>query len=309
MMSTVVGVVWNPTKVELAELQSARSEAHPDDEVLWWETSEDDPGRSMSEEAVKAGCTLVYAAGGDGTVRAVAEALVGTEAALGIIPRGTGNLLARNLDVPLGDVQAAVSHAAASEGREIDMGQVRIIEGDDTGEHGFLVMVGFGLDAQMLAATDDELKAKAGWLAYVQALGQAATATELVEAHVALDDEETQTVSVHTLLVGNCGMIQRGITLLPDATPDDGLLDVLVVSADSVLGWLDTAKSMLWDNGLKRLLGANDSAVSTDSTSHASVKRMRMELEKAQAFEIDGEEVGDVRVFEVSVLPAALRVR
>jgi len=309
MTSTKIGVIWNPTKVDESELRAAISSAHPDDVVLWWQTAEDDPGYSMGKDALQAGCTLIYTAGGDGTVRAVADALAGTEASLGIIPCGTGNLLARNLEIPLGDVRAAIDHALASDGRTIDIGQVRILEGDTPGDHGFLVMVGFGLDAQMLSATDEDLKAKAGWLAYVQALRQAAAATELVEAQIALDDEESQSVPVHTLLIGNCGTIQGGIALLPDAVPDDGLLDILVVSAEGVLGWLDTAKSMLWDNGLKRLLGANDSAVSTDFTSHAAVKSVRIELAEAQEFEIDGEEVGAVRVLEVSLLPAALRVR
>ncbi|GAA2918262.1 diacylglycerol kinase family enzyme [Microbacterium keratanolyticum] len=306
---TTMGVIWNPTKVDEAELRTAIESVHAGEDVRWWETTEQDPGRGMAEEAVRVGCAVVYAAGGDGTVRAVAEALVDTDVALAIIPRGTGNLLARNLGVPLGDVRAAVEHAAAAEGHTIDVGEVRIIEGDDEGVHGFLVMVGLGLDAQMLAATDDDLKAKAGWLAYVQALGQAAAATELVGAQIALDDEESQDISVHTLLIGNCGMIQGGITLLPDAVPDDGLIDVLVISAEGVRGWLDTAKSLLWDNGLKRMLGGADEAVSTEFTSHASVTRVRVELDEPQQFEIDGEEVGAVRVFEVGVRAASLLVR
>lgn len=304
-----MGVIWNPTKVDEDELRAAIESVHAGDDVHWWETTEDDPGLGMAEEALKAGCTVVYAAGGDGTVRAVAEALIDTDAALAIIPQGTGNLLARNLGVPLGGVRAAVEHAAESTGRVIDMGEVHIVEGDVEGVHGFLVMVGFGIDAQMLAATDDDLKEKAGWLAYVQALGQAAAATELVGAQIALDDDEPENMPVHTLLIGNCGMIQGGITLLPDAVPDDGLIDVLVISAEGVRGWLDTAKSMLWDNGLKRMLGGADEAVSTEFTSHASVTRVRVELDEPQHFEIDGEEVGSVRVFDVGVRAGALRVR
>lgn len=309
-MTEQIGIVWNPTKVDEADLRSAVHTVLGDDvEIRWWETSRDDPGRAMAAAAVEAGCGLVIAVGGDGTVRAVAESVAGTEAALGIVPRGTGNLLARNLDVPLGDITAALERIRSAEERGIDLGWVRIGEDQDAEEHAFAVMIGFGIDAQMLAETDDELKAKAGWLAYVHALGRAAAATELVDAEIALDDEEAETKRVHTMLIGNCGTIQGGITLLPDARIDDGRLDVLLVSADGVSGWMDTARSVLWDNGLRRLLGGAGEAVSTESATHASAAGIRVVLRQPQPFEIDGEEAGEVSAFTVRVQAGAVRVR
>ncbi|UWF78542.1 diacylglycerol/lipid kinase family protein [Microbacterium neungamense] len=300
-------VIWNPSKVDEDELRTAVDAALGED-VLWLETSEEDPGRGMAEQAIAEGRDLLIAVGGDGTVRAVAEAVAGTEAALGIVPRGTGNLLARNLGIPLGDIPAALARISAGEERPLDLGWVTL--GEDAEEQAFAVMIGFGLDAQMLAETDDDLKAKAGWLAYVQALGRAAAATELVGAQIALDDEEPEATSIHTMLIGNCGTIQGGITLLPDAKPDDGRLDVLLVSADDVAGWIDTARSVLWDNGLKRLLqrSVDVSAVSTDSATHASAERIRVKLLEPQPFEIDGEEAGEVSEFSVRVQKGALRV-
>ncbi|HWV49663.1 MAG TPA: diacylglycerol kinase family protein [Microbacterium sp.] len=303
-MNNTIGVVWNPSKVEEGELRSA-VEAVLGDQVQWWETSVDDPGRGMAEKALAAGCDTVLAVGGDGTVRAVAEALSGSDAALGIVPRGTGNLLARNLDVPLDDIPAALERIAQGESRRIDLGWVEI----DGVEKAFAVMVGFGVDAQMLVETDDDLKDRAGWLAYVEAMGRALAGTEMTGITLTIDDDEAQEVRGHTLLIGNCGMLQGGIRLLPDAVLDDGRLDLLLVSADGALQWMDTVRSVVWDNGIRRMFDREAVAVSTDSTSHVTAERIRVRLEKPLIFEIDGEEIGEVTEFAVRVEPAALTVR
>jgi len=305
---TTIGVVRNPVKLESEEeVRSAVQEHLPEAEVRFFLTTEEDPGRAMAQDAVDAGCEIVFAAGGDGTVRAVAEILAGSDVALGILPHGTGNLLARNLGVPLDGVASAVAHALSAEPRRIDVGTIEVTEGDAVGEHVFVVMAGLGLDARMLEETDDELKAKAGWLAYVKALGAAAAGTELVPVELALDDEPADRARIHTLMIGNCGTIQGGITLLPDAVPDDGQLDLLLVSADGVADWFETVRTVIWDNGLRRLMGGE--TTSTDVVRHASARRIAVELGSAQPFQIDGEERGAVRAFTAGIRPGALLVR
>ncbi|WP_024356588.1 diacylglycerol/lipid kinase family protein [Leucobacter chironomi] len=332
-MSEQVGIVWNPSKVEGEKLRDACERAlasafgSPEDrpECLWFETTEEDPGQGAASAALDAGCSLVIAAGGDGTVRAVAERLgeSGSPAAeLGVVPLGTGNLLARNLGVPLGNPRAAFVRALTGTGSPLDLGEVRVtrVAGDgaphsddaaaaEPERHGFVVMVGFGIDAQMIVETDDELKAKTGWLAYVESLGRATTGAEVVELSLQLDDEQPLVESAHTVLVANCGSIQGGITLLPDAVPDDGELDLLVLRADNAGAWLDTMKNMVWDNGLKRLIRGGGTAESSGSTAHLRARTVRVELPQALAFEVDGDDVGEVSSFEVRILPAALRVR
>jgi YegS/Rv2252/BmrU family lipid kinase len=303
MTATKTGIIWNPSKIDADVLHSAVADALGDD-VQWWETSVEDPGLGVAREAIDAGCTTVIAVGGDGTVRAVAEALAGSDAALGIVPQGTGNLLARNLEVPLDDIPAALARISAGETRQIDLGWVNT-GGED---QAFMVMVGFGVDAQMLVETDDDLKDRAGWLAYVEAMGRAMAGTEMTGISIALDAGEAQSVRGHTLLIGNCGLLQGGIRLLPDAKVDDGLLDLLLVSADGALQWLDTVRSVVWDNGIRRLLTREETAVSTDSTRHLTAERIKVELEQPLAFEVDGEEVGEVSSFEVRVDAGAVRV-
>lgn len=303
MTATKTGIIWNPSKSDEDVLRSAVADALGED-VQWWSTSVEDPGLGVAREAIAAGCKTVIAVGGDGTVRAVAEALAGSDAALGIVPQGTGNLLARNLDVPLDDIPAALARISAGEIRQIDLGWVNT-GGED---QAFLVMVGFGVDAQMLVETDDDLKDRAGWLAYVEAMGRAMAGTEMTGISIALDGGEAQEVRGHTLLIGNCGMVQGGIRLLPDAKLDDGLLDLLLVSADGALQWLDTVRSVVWDNGIRRLLTREETAVSTESTRHLTAQRIRVDLEQPLVFEVDGEEVGEVSSFEVRVEAGAVRV-
>ncbi|HWS58094.1 MAG TPA: diacylglycerol kinase family protein, partial [Actinotalea sp.] len=103
----LVAFVANPTKPGVAELRDAAVRACAErylPEPMWLETTEQDSGVGQTRRAVADGARVVVAVGGDGTVRAVAEGLIGTSASMGLIPQGTGNLLARNLDLPLGDL-------------------------------------------------------------------------------------------------------------------------------------------------------------------------------------------------------------
>lgn len=306
MSVSSIGIVWNPSKIDGDEVRAAVDEVFgADAPVRWWETSVDDSGRGMAEEAIAEGCEVVVAVGGDGTVRAVAEALAGTEVALGIVPQGTGNLLARNLGVPLTGMAAALERVRDATPQHIDLGWVEL----DGETRAFAVMVGFGIDAQMLVETDDDLKDRAGWLAYVEAMGRALAGTEMTDITVTVDDGDPEEVRGHTMLIGNCGMLQGGLRLLPDAQLDDGLLDILLISSEGALQWMNTLRSVVWDNGIRRLLTRVDEAVSTDSAQHLAVEKISVRLAQPLVFEIDGEEMGEVTEFSVWIQSGALTVR
>ncbi|PRI11264.1 diacylglycerol/lipid kinase family protein [Leucobacter massiliensis] len=320
-MSGTIGIVWNPSKVGEEELRADVAEAversvsagDAPPECLWFPTTVEDPGMGQTAEAIAQGCGVVVAAGGDGTVRVVAEALGSTgvpAAELGILPLGTGNLLARNLGVPVGDTRAAFARVLAGASAPLDLGVVDLRTADGREErHGFVVMAGFGIDAQMIVETDDELKARTGWLAYVESLGRAAVGAEVVEFALRLDDAEPLAERAHTVLIANCGSLMGGITLLPDAAPDDGQLDLLVLRADDPAAWLGTMKNVMWDNGLKRLITGAEQAQSSGSTAYLRAGRVRVALPAPLVFELDGDEVGAVVEIDARILPGALRVR
>ncbi|MGO1929266.1 MAG: diacylglycerol/lipid kinase family protein [Microbacterium gubbeenense] len=304
--TTHIGIVFNPSKGERDDLERSIADATglP---VTWHETSVDDPGVGATREALAAGADLVIAAGGDGTVRAVCEHLADSEAQadLGIVPLGTGNLLARNLGVPLNSIRGAVERAISGQPRVIDAAWA------DTDElrYAFVVMAGFGIDAHMITETDDDLKSRAGWLAYVESLGRALSASEVIEVTVATDDAEAEQHSVHTLIVGNCGTLQGGITLLPDADPSDGELDLIVLDATDASGWADTLKNVVWDNGIGRVFRKDQSAASSDSVTHRRLTSIDIVLAEPRVFEVDGDDVGEVTRVRISVQPDAIRVR
>lgn len=313
-MTARVGIIWNPSKTTRQDLESGLDEATASaaaPEVHWFETSKDDAGQGAAARAIEAGADVLVVAGGDGTVRAVVEHLAGTDGGveLGIVPLGTGNLLARNLGVPLDDVPAALTRALTGEAQAIDVGWLEIDVGGATECHAFAVMAGFGLDAHMITETDDDLKDKVGWLAYVESMGRALTASDTLEVRITADDQPLNQSSVHTLLVGNCGTLQGGFDLLPDADPGDGELDLLVLSANDAAGWADTLRNMVWDNGIKRLATGGDAAESSESATHLRLRGLRVELLEPRVFEIDGEDLGETTRVEIAVQPGALRVR
>lgn len=315
MSAARVGIIWNPSKTTKPDLESAlgraMTSAAPETEVLWFETSVDDAGQGAAARAIEAGAGALIVAGGDGTVRAVAERLAETDGdvELGIVPLGTGNLLARNLKVPLTSVTAAFKRALTGEARTIDLGWLEIELDGETRRHAFAVMAGFGLDAHMITETDDALKDRVGWLAYVESLGRALSASNTLEVRITADDRPQRRESVHTLLVGNCGTLQGGINLLPDADPGDGELDLLVLSAVDAAGWADTLRNMVWDNGIKRLAGGGGGAESSESTTHLRLRTLQIELTEPRVFEIDGEDLGETTRVGITIQEGALRVR
>ncbi|MFT3945265.1 MAG: diacylglycerol kinase family protein [Ancrocorticia sp.] len=316
MAATHVGIVWNPSKTEKETLETAWQDATAElaeaPEISWFETKEDDPGRGPAKDALDAGVDVVVAAGGDGTVRAVAEYLAEVEADvdLGIVPLGTGNLLARNLEVPLGDPAAALTRVLEGTATLIDVGWAEVTVGSGTEKHAFVVMAGFGIDAHMITETNDDLKAKAGWLAYVESLGRALSASEVINIRLGLDGGDPEGQDVHTFIVGNCGTLQGGLTLLPDADPSDGELDLIVLGSEGIAGWTDTLKNMVWDNGLKRFLGgAGDGAQDSESVAHRRLTSAVVELSEPRIFEVDGDDLDETTRVEISVQPAGVRIR
>ncbi len=209
-------------------------------QVTWWETTVEDTGYQMAHEAAVSGAALVIAIGGDGTIRAVCEELAGTGVPVGIVPAGTGNLLARNLSIPL-YLRAAVDVALHGQDRAVDM--VRVT-GDEMEDATFLVMAGMGFDAAIMEGVNEGFKKKVGWLAYVWSALKALM-FPVIRVEVSVDGGPFTRHRARTLVIGNVGHLQAGMPLIPDAVIDDGLLDVVLLYPRRFLSWLPLAARVL----------------------------------------------------------------
>ena len=272
----------------------------------WWHTTADDPGPGQTIQAREAGCDLVLALGGDGTVRLVAEQLLGTGIALGLLPAGTGNLLARNLRIPPTDLGQAVQVALGAGTRTIDAARAEIdLSGEDHEpvRQTFLVMAGLGFDADVMAAVSSELKQKVGWLAYV-VTGARNLRGRRTRVTLRLDDGEPTLMQVRSVIVGNCGELTGGVVLLPEALIDDGWLDVVVVSPRGLVGWAAVAGRVLAQRG-----GTGISGIRRPVVEHFRCRSVEVRAERPLQVQLDGDAVGPARVLRAAVEPGALLVK
>ncbi|PXA70399.1 diacylglycerol/lipid kinase family protein [Cryobacterium arcticum] len=312
-------VVYNPIKTDVAKLRASvtsAAEAAGWAESLWYETSIEDPGQRATRRALRHDVDLVLAAGGDGTVRAVAEALRGGEVALGVLPVGTGNLLARNLQLPLSSLDDAIEIAFTGDSRAIDLGVASVTFADDSIEdHVFLVMAGLGLDAQMIAATRPDLKKQVGWLAYVDAGMRAIPKAEPFRIRYNLGTRSEHAATVSTILIANCGLLPGNIQFLPDAIIDDGILDIAVLQPKGVVGWLKIWRRVTWQNGVLRRSAVGRRIIElTEADDERTMTTLvgsdiRIVADKPQEFELDGDEFGLVRSVFLRADRRALLVR
>lgn len=313
-------MIFNPTKQGVETLRAAIAAAEERQHFapsLWIETAADDPGKGMAREALEAGVDLVIAAGGDGTVRSVAAALRGTGVPLGLVPIGTGNLFARNLEIPVSDQADAVVLAFAGLDRAVDVIVADITRPDGSDEtHVSLVMSGIGIDAAMISNTNPDLKKRVGWLAYVDAGLRALPASKPYRVVHRLDVGRHHRSKVSSILIANLGYLPGNIELIPDAEIDDGKLDVVVLAPRNLFGWLLIWRKVTWENRVLRKSALGRQFLDlTGGNRRSEIVYLRgrvvdLEIEgDAEEFEIDGDEFGLVTAARFTVDPAALIVR
>lgn len=297
-MTRRLAVVLNPSKVLDAGAfktmvdRQAREAGWNTPE--WHETTIEDTGRSMAEAAAINGAELVLVCGGDGTVRTVCAELAGTGIPVGVVPAGTGNLLARNLGIPL-YLEEAVDVALNGQDRAIDMVAV---DGDGIGddEH-FMVMGGMGFDAAIMEGATEEIKARIGWLAYFVA-GFRQLRYPAIRVEVSVDGEPFTKHRVRTVVIGNVGYLTAGIPLLPDATIDDGVLDVVLVSPRRFLSWLPLVWRVMSKN--KRIDDSLDR-----KTGRSVVLRAGHDVPR----QLDGDPIGAGREMRAACIHGKLLIR
>jgi diacylglycerol kinase family enzyme len=287
-------VIVNPTKVADMEEErravSAYLAAAGWHQPWWLETRLDELGHGHARAAADGGADVVFACGGDGTIMSVLSGLAGTGVPLAILPAGTGNLLARNLQLPP-DRDACLRIGLNGVDRKIDVGRV-----DET--HRFAVMAGMGLDAAMIMDAPERLKKRIGWPAYAVS-GAKHIFDRRAHVTITVDDQEPVELRARGIVIGNVGKLQAGMVLMPDATPDDGILDVAVLVPKTFRHWL-----MLSLHVLRRRPGGRGSRIK-----HFRGRRIHIECDRVWPREIDGDLLEPSKEMTIVVEPKALIVR
>jgi diacylglycerol kinase family enzyme len=247
----------------------------------------------MTEQAVREGVDLVLGAGGDGTIRAICSGLAGSGVPFGLIPAGTGNLLARNIGIPL-DEAAALDVAFDGLDKPVDLVALSV---DGGPEDHFAVMAGIGIDAVIMEGTDPVLKRTVGNAAYFLSAAKHAGHPAL-QATIRVDDGPTLTRKAHVIVIGNVGFLQGKIQLIPGARADDGRLDLLVASPRRVRDWVRLTTQVLTrqqrtDSQLDRLTG----------------RRVTIKVDGRDHYQMDGDTVGECSTMTAEIRPGALRLR
>ncbi len=260
--------------------------AHGVDEPFWAEVPKSRKAPDQVRRAIAGGADLVFAWGGDGMVQRCVDVLAGTDASLAIVPAGTANLFASSLAIPR-DIEQAVRIGLHGERRRLDVGRFN-------GER-FAVMAGAGFDAAMIRDAGG-LKDRLGRAAYVWS-GSKNLGGEGFEAKIKVDGVSWYDGRASCVLVGNIGELFGGVEVFPDALPDDGELELGVVTAQSVAQWARTIA--------RTAVGDAQRSPFVRTTKARSVKA---KLDRKVLYELDGGDRSRVKSFKARVEPASLSV-
>ncbi|MDR2566434.1 MAG: hypothetical protein LBC97_10355 [Bifidobacteriaceae bacterium] len=306
-----VAIVANPSKNGYADFKAAAYAMCEElglGEPLWLETTIESPGTAQAAAAAREpGVRTVVAAGGDGTVRAVAQGLAGTAVPMGIVPLGTANLLARNLKLPLISSREALEVALTGLRRQIDVGRLSAwkADGEVVIDHEvFLVISGLGFDAALVSGADSGLKRRLGWSAYfISGFNHLADKPVRVRLH---GDHGIRPVLARSVMFGNCGLLPARLNLVPDADIADGKLDLAMAETrHGLVGWAALAfQVVLHSVGIRFT-----PAWASGRMVYRQAQSFRVACESDQLIQIDGELVGRAAGLHAWVEHLALCVR
>jgi diacylglycerol kinase (ATP) len=257
-------------------------------DALWFEVPKSKKAPKAVRAALDEGADLVLAWGGDGMQQRCIDVLAGTGVPLGILPAGTGNLLATNLEVPT-TVPEALDVALHGDSRAIDTGVCN-------GER-FAVMAGIGFDALMIKDADGTLKDRLGRAAYLWTGLRNISAAE-VQGRVKIDGEVRFDGPLSCVLVGNVPKVFASIEAFDGARPDDGMLEIGIVSASTPVQWVRTVTRVVVDR-----------AENSPFVEVCRGRKVRVTLRAPLAYEIDGGDRPKTKKFRVDIAPASVSVR
>jgi len=268
---------------ELREVLAREGFADP----LWYEVTKSRKAPKHARRALAQGAELLFVWGGDGMVQRCIDAVAGTEAVLAILPAGTANLLAMNLQVPA-DLAGAVRVGLHGERRRLDTGSVN-------GEH-FAVMAGAGFDARMIKQADRGMKDRIGRAAYLYA-GARNLSARRVKAVIEVDGRRFFKGRVSCVLAGNVGKVLGGIEVFSGAQPDDGILEFGVVTAKNPVQWARTLGRMAFGE-----------AVESPFVEVTRGKKFLIRFDRRFPYELDGGARPAVKKVRIMVHPRSVEI-
>jgi diacylglycerol kinase family enzyme len=254
---------------------------------LWVEVPKSRNAPKQVERLLKQDPELVFVWGGDGMAQRCIDTLAGTGTTVAIIPAGTANLLASNLGIPK-DIEGAVITGLHGRRRKIDV--VRM-----NGER-FAVMAGAGFDANMINAADGGLKDKLGRAAYVWT-GTRSFRNPPFKARIEVDGSPWYSGPASCILAGNVGALFGGVHVFADAEPDDGLVELAVVTAEGMAQWARTAA--------RTLSGSPEQSPFFRMT---KARKVKVKLNRKVLYEMDGGARTKVKAYRLKVEPGAVTV-
>jgi YegS/Rv2252/BmrU family lipid kinase len=270
----------------LVELRRVLGEAGFDDPV-WFEVPKSKFAPDCVRQAIDGGADLLFVWGGDGMVQRCIDAVGNAPVVIAILPAGTGNLLAHNLGIPI-DLAQAVEVGLHGAQRTIDVGRVN-------GER-FAVMAGTGLDALMIRDAGRALKDRFGRAAYVWT-GAKNLKTPPFRARIEVDGTRWFDGKAGCILVGNVGKVLGGVEAFDDVDPEDGLLELGVITAQGITQWTRAL--------VRTAVGSADRSKFVQTT---KAKKIKIKLDRKMPYELDGGDEKPVDRLKIQVEPAAVTI-
>ena len=309
-----MAVIFHPSKITRAKIEAAFSKAGFVN-LSYFPSDHKTGGFKATKKAIEAGATHIIVAGGDGTVRACVQAVFEEEAAvsIGLVPIGTGNILARNLKLPITNLDKCIRRAVIGDVYEIDLGVAKAINKDgELTKFYFTGIAGIGMDARIMQRTQTELKRRVGWIAYIEG-GFRSLPLKFEKFEVLVDDLEPKRLKSYSILIGNAGWLPGQISMMPDARLDDGKLDVAAIGPRKIWDWVDFIARVTWQNKVVRPLALGrkwmDQTANLKTIENLGGARIRVKPHHLSPLQLDGDVIGEVLEVDFSLKHRVLKIR
>ena len=311
---TDLAVIFNPQKISASKLQKAFAK-YKLPSISFFATEPKTNGKLATSEALALGAKQVIIAGGDGTIRAVVQEIFDqkSEAVVSLIPIGTGNILARNLKLPVASMDAAIKRSIKGSLFKIDLGIARVLDTDGLlSEFVFTGIAGVGMDARIMQKTETSRKRRIGWFAYIEG-GFRSLPLKFERFDIQVEDQDVRTIKSYSVLVGNAGWLPGLISMMPDARLDDGRLAIAAIGPRKFWNWVDFLSRITWQNQVVRPLALGrkglDHTANLKTIENLNGSRIRVRSHHPVLFQVDGDTLFEVLEADFSLRERALTLK